>query len=91
MSQLPLATRLLMLWLAAVCLAPAGVGLAQAVGLTAPGMLALALLGAALGAALGLLIFEPPRSNSPRAWLAQLRARLVPTPPSSSQSPNQEH
>lgn len=91
MSRLPLATRLLLLWLAAVCLAPAGVGLAQAVGLTAPGMLPLALLGAVLGAALGLLLFEPPRSNSPRAWLLQLRDRLVPAPSSSPQSPNQEH
>lgn len=91
MRDLPFSVRLLLLWLALVCLAPAGVGLAQAVGLTAPGMLPLALLGAVLGAALGLLIFEPPRSNSPRAWLAQLRDRLVPTPPSSPQSPNQEH
>ena len=88
MRVLPLATRLLLLWLAAACLAPAGVGLAQAVGLTAHGMLPLAFLGAVLGVALGLLIFEPPRSSSPRAWLAQLRDRLVPSPPS---SPNQEN
>lgn len=87
MSQLPLSARLLLLWLAAVTLAPAVLGLAQAMGLAPSGLLPVAILAAALAAALGLLIFEPPRSRSLRAWLTQLRSRLVPTPPSN----NQEH
>ncbi len=85
MSKLPLATRLLLLWLVAVSLVPAVVGLAQAMSLAPAGILPVAVLGAALGAVLGLLVFEPPKSNSPRAWLAQLRARVVPPSPQSHQ------
>jgi hypothetical protein len=87
MSQLPLSARLLLLWLAAVTLTPAALGLAQAIGLAPSGLLPVAILAAVLAAVLGLLIFEPPRSRSLRAWLAQLRSRLVPNPPSN----NQEH
>lgn len=88
MSGLPLATRLLLLWLAAVTLAPAALGLAQAMGLASSGLLSVAIFAAALAAVLGLLIFERPRSKSLSAWLAQLRSRLVPNPPSNH---NQEH
>ena len=90
MSTLPLASRLLLGWLVLVTLAPALVGVAEALGLYASGMLPLALLGAVLAALLGLLAFEPPRSHSPSAWLKQLHHRLVPHVSPSPQSPRQE-
>ena len=90
MRTLPLASRLLVGWLVLVTLAPALVGVAEALGLYSPGMLPLALLGAVLAALLGLLVFAPPRSHSPRAWLRQLGLRLVPQEPPSPQSPRQE-
>ena len=77
-----------MAWLVVVTLVPAFVGVAEALGLYAPGMLPLALLGAVLAALLGLLVFAPPRSTSARAWLKQLREHVVPSP--SPQSPRQE-
>lgn len=90
MSSPFFATRALMAWLVVVTLAPALVGVAEALGLYPTGMLPLALLGAVLAALLGLLVFAPPRAPSPRAWLKQLRERLVPNVPSSPQSPRQE-
>jgi hypothetical protein len=79
-----------MAWLVVVTLAPALVGVAEALGLYPTGMLPLSLLGAVLAALLGLLVFAPPRSPSPRAWLQQLHERLVPNVPSPPQSPRQE-
>jgi hypothetical protein len=90
MRTLPFATRLLLGWLVLVTLAPALVGVAEALGLYPAGMLPLALLGAVLAALLGLLIFAPPRSASTGAWLKQLRERLVPNVSPSPQSPRQE-
>lgn len=87
MRALPFATRLLLLWLGATTMVPALVGLAEAVGLLGPGVLPFAVLGAALAALLGLVLFEPPRSRSPRVWFARLRVRLVPSPLPSDSSP----
>lgn len=82
MNALPLRTKLILAWLGLVSLAPALIYGGEAVGMFAAGRLPAAIFGSALSSLGGLLLFAPPRSSSPRAWLGQLRAGF--TPPSSS-------
>jgi len=84
MRALPLSTNLILAWLSLVSLAPAVVHGCEAVDLISKGQLPGAILGSALSSVSGLLLFEPPRSSNPRAWLAQLRARFTPLPVSST-------
>lgn len=83
MSALPLSTKLILVWLSVVSLAPAVVYGCEAVAILPKGQVPAAILGSALSTVIGLLLFEPPRSSNPRAWLRQLVTRFT-SPPSPS-------
>ncbi len=86
MRALPLSTKLILVWLSVVSLAPAVVYGCEAVDILPAGQVPATILGSALSTVSGLLLFEPPRSANPRAWLGQLVTRFTPPPSPSTHS-----
>jgi len=76
MNSYPLSVRLLVVWIAAVTLVPALLGIAAKLDLVDPTVATLSIGLAVLAAIAGLAVFERP-SGSISDWLRRLETRLL--------------